>query len=313
MPSSIASQLVAGGADAAQVRHRLDPELLLDPLGQLDRARPRRAAGAVGDRDEVRLERRSDSSASAQVALALVGLGREELEREDWLARPRRGSRRSARGAQRSNLDRVCQGCRGAVRSALEAEAPPAASRLRRRRPRSPSSPGPRPLEVAQVAERLGQQPRGVGRRSAARRRRSGAISTAVRGSSAERRRDGCEPLGDELAVALDVARDVDERLAVARQAQPRVRAPRPRRASRGTRPPGRASSRSRSTARSARADGRRRSAAGARAGTGRRATGRGRASRTPSRRRGRSRSRRRRPSGRSGSIDARDPGGHVA
>ena len=85
----------------------------------------------------------------------------------------------------------------------------------------------------------------------------------------------------------------VGERAAVAGQAQARVEAPRRRPASAGTRPPGRASSRSRSTARRGRAGGRRRSAGGARAGTGRRARARGRASRGPPGRRGRSRSRR--------------------
>ena len=50
-------QPVAGLADAAQVGHRLEPVLALDPLDDLHGAVAGRAAGAVGDRDVVGLER----------------------------------------------------------------------------------------------------------------------------------------------------------------------------------------------------------------------------------------------------------------
>ena len=72
-------------AHAAQVRHRLDAQLLLDPLGDLDRPLAGRPAGAVGHRDEVGLQAPQRAQRLAQGALALGRLGREELEREDGL------------------------------------------------------------------------------------------------------------------------------------------------------------------------------------------------------------------------------------
>ena len=79
------AQLVAGRADAAQMRHRLDAELLLDPFGELERQAARRAGRSVRHRHEIGLELAQRPERLAQVALALVGLGREELEREDRL------------------------------------------------------------------------------------------------------------------------------------------------------------------------------------------------------------------------------------
>ena len=62
-------------SDAAQVRHRLDPELALDRARDLDRALPRRPAGAVGHRDEAGVERlqRADRLVQRLDALGVLG------------------------------------------------------------------------------------------------------------------------------------------------------------------------------------------------------------------------------------------------
>src|SRR2546427_583646 len=80
-----ATKLVARGPDAAEMRHRLEPVLVLDVLGDLDGPVARRAAGAVGDRDVVGLECAQLVQRQMQVPLALVRLGWEEFEREDGL------------------------------------------------------------------------------------------------------------------------------------------------------------------------------------------------------------------------------------
>jgi hypothetical protein len=76
-------ELVARAADASQVGERLDAEVSLDASDQLDRARARAASGAVGDRDEVGLERGELLEAAPQYALALLVLGRKKFEAED--------------------------------------------------------------------------------------------------------------------------------------------------------------------------------------------------------------------------------------
>jgi hypothetical protein len=76
-------QPLLGLTHAREVRHRLDPQVLLDPLGDLDRALAGAAAGAVGHGHvlgPVVLEHRERV---LEGRLALVGLRREELERED--------------------------------------------------------------------------------------------------------------------------------------------------------------------------------------------------------------------------------------
>ena len=73
-------------ADDAQVGHRLDPVVALDPRRDLDGPLAGRAAGAVGDRDEARLEPVQVLDALEQRRDALVGLRREELEGEARLA-----------------------------------------------------------------------------------------------------------------------------------------------------------------------------------------------------------------------------------
>src|SRR5436189_3800605 len=69
--------------DAAQVRHRLEPVLLLDPVGDLNRAVTRRAARPVGDRDVVGRERLQGLDGLEQVLDLLGSLRWEELNRED--------------------------------------------------------------------------------------------------------------------------------------------------------------------------------------------------------------------------------------
>ena len=70
-----------------QVRHRLHTQVLLDPFRHLDRALARGAGGPVGDRDVVGVVLLQLAQRSLEGPLALVGLGREELEREAWRRR----------------------------------------------------------------------------------------------------------------------------------------------------------------------------------------------------------------------------------
>jgi hypothetical protein len=71
------------------VRHRLEAEVAVDARHDVDRLLARRAAGAVGDGDERGRERHELLQRGLEVDLALLGLRREELEREDGLvARP---------------------------------------------------------------------------------------------------------------------------------------------------------------------------------------------------------------------------------
>ena len=83
------AQLVHGGADAGEVGHRLEAVLGLDRGHDVDGLALLlgAAAGAVGDRHEGRLHPGELGQRAAEVALALVGLRREELEREGGLAR----------------------------------------------------------------------------------------------------------------------------------------------------------------------------------------------------------------------------------
>ena len=81
-------KLLARVAHAGEMRHRLDAELVLDALHDVDRERARAAARAIGDGDEGRARGCAAPPGLEQLLLALRGLGREELERE---ARPRAG------------------------------------------------------------------------------------------------------------------------------------------------------------------------------------------------------------------------------
>ena len=80
--SSTAADLVLAGADAGQVRHRGQARLALDPLHQIDGLRARRAARAVGHRHVRRRQLGQLADRPLQRLHARVGLGREELERE---------------------------------------------------------------------------------------------------------------------------------------------------------------------------------------------------------------------------------------
>ena len=74
--------LAARGADAGQMRRGLHRRFAHDALDRRMGALARRAAGAIGDRDETGLSGSSRSIASHKVRLHLLGLGREELERD---------------------------------------------------------------------------------------------------------------------------------------------------------------------------------------------------------------------------------------
>src|SRR3989442_1782506 len=67
---------------ARQVRGRGEHAAGLDPGHKLVRGIARRSAGAVRDRDELRLERLELGDGLVQLLRALRRLGREELERE---------------------------------------------------------------------------------------------------------------------------------------------------------------------------------------------------------------------------------------
>jgi len=78
-------QLLAGVADARQVRHRLDARGLLDLRDQFERAVPRAPSGSVGDRDKPRLQRGKLSQRLHEIGGTLIRLGREELEGKTWI------------------------------------------------------------------------------------------------------------------------------------------------------------------------------------------------------------------------------------
>ena len=185
----------------------------------------------------------------------------------------------------------IAQGSRYDRRRGLAGRALTSPVRLQRSGSPAMRRTSPPASQVGQVGE---QSSTAASARSAGRARRRRRRARARRPSAVPRRaasRTLCQALAHELAVAADVGVHVGERAPVPGQAQARAEAARRRRASAGTRRPGRACSRSRSTARCARADGRRRSAGAARAETGRRARARARASHGRSSGRGRCRS----------------------
>ena len=75
-------QALSGLADAAQMGHRLEAVVALDPGRDLDRPVAGRAARAVGDRDEVGLERlqRLDGLEQRLDALRRLG-GKNSIEK----------------------------------------------------------------------------------------------------------------------------------------------------------------------------------------------------------------------------------------
>ena len=74
------AQLPYGRSDAGEMRHCLEPELVLDALDDLDRFLAARAAGAVCDGHERRLQRPQLAQRRVQVLLAGGRLRRKELE-----------------------------------------------------------------------------------------------------------------------------------------------------------------------------------------------------------------------------------------
>jgi len=84
--ASIRSSVAArpcGLADAAQVGHRLQAQIALQRPRDLGRAVAGRAAGAVGDRDEVGLQLAQRARRRVELLGRLLRLRREELDRED--------------------------------------------------------------------------------------------------------------------------------------------------------------------------------------------------------------------------------------
>ena len=80
-------EALPGLADAAQVRHRLQADLRLERLGDLDRALAGGAAGAVGDRGKVKLQVGEGAGGGEELLGRLGRLRREELDREGRLGR----------------------------------------------------------------------------------------------------------------------------------------------------------------------------------------------------------------------------------
>ena len=74
--------LVPRRADAGEMRGRVDPGLGLHPADHPERALARRAAGAVGHRDEARMQWRQLVDRLPEPLLHDVSLGRKELERD---------------------------------------------------------------------------------------------------------------------------------------------------------------------------------------------------------------------------------------
>ena len=167
------------------------------------------------------------------------------------------------RSGDSTTLTRVCQGWRR-VPGALAGRplTPPPPHRLAVRLANDATL----ALQMRQVAQRLLEKPRGVGLGERLP-WTSPAIATASLGSAPSAPRVASSRSATSSPRPLDVTVDVHERPPVARQAEPGVQPVDDIRASRGTRRPGRGSSRSRSTARSARAHDRRRSGPGAPAG----------------------------------------------
>lgn len=73
--------LVAGGIDTGQMRHRGEAEIFLDTIDDAEGFVAGCAAGAVGDGAEVRVDgHQGGQSFFEKSTLAVVGLGRKELE-----------------------------------------------------------------------------------------------------------------------------------------------------------------------------------------------------------------------------------------
>ena len=127
-------ELLPRGADARQMGHGLDAQIPLDPPGDLHGSLAGRASGSVRDRREIGFERLERLQRGPEVPLAVVGLGREELEREDWLV-GRGEDLVDAHGPGNvARLTRVCQGWPGteAMATSRHWAAPPFGSRSTR-------------------------------------------------------------------------------------------------------------------------------------------------------------------------------------
>ena len=74
-----------GLTDAAQMRHHLETQIILQRLGDFDRTVPSRAARSIGDGDEVKPEIPKHPRGLHELALGLFRLRWEELDRESGL------------------------------------------------------------------------------------------------------------------------------------------------------------------------------------------------------------------------------------
>ncbi|GAB3891639.1 hypothetical protein GCM10027612_37840 [Microbispora bryophytorum subsp. camponoti] len=107
-PADEVAQLADRVVDRGEVGDGGERRLVRQPLDDVHRAVPGRAAGAVGHGDERRPQRFQLADRPPQLALPLVGLRREELERERALARgqqfaDRRDAIRKPRGQTESH------------------------------------------------------------------------------------------------------------------------------------------------------------------------------------------------------------------
>ena len=108
--------LLARRADAGQVRDRVERRLAQQPADQRARGDPRLARGAVGDRDEVRVDRLERLDGGPQARRGVRVARREELEGD---GRPVVGRLRARRRARRAG--RACGVPRAAALTARPA------------------------------------------------------------------------------------------------------------------------------------------------------------------------------------------------
>ena len=177
------AQLVDGRADAGEVRHRLQAVVGLDARDDVDRlaALGGRAAGAVGDRDEVGSSRASSASAVLRFASPSSVLGgKNSNEKAGSAPLAIRSSMRIARAVyeRRPVLGRIRRACARSRRAPRRCTQPGAGQR---------HQPAAHLLGEALAVDRAGDLER---------------RQRAVR----QRGPDRLHALGDQLAVALDVA-----------------------------------------------------------------------------------------------------------